>query len=105
MAKHYLWWPYVRYLVRQYPNWEKTAQENLNLSERDAEGFNAVKNAIKLTERMNNGSSRLKVIQALHWDRALTLEGAALSIPCDKSTAARWQKSFFEEVARKAGYL
>lgn len=105
MAKRYPWWPYVRYLVRQYPDWEKTPREDLSLSEREVGGFNAVKSVIASTERMDNGLSRLKVIRALHWDRALTMEGAALSIPCDKSTAARWQKSFFEEVARKAGYL
>lgn len=91
--------------MRKYPDWEKTPQEDLKLSERESDGFGAVKSAIASTERMNNGSSRLKVVQSLHWDRTLTLEGAALLIPCGKSTAARWQKIFFEEVAKKAGYL
>lgn len=105
MPERYPWWGYVRYIVRQYPDWEESTREDLHLSEREADGLNAVRNTITSTERMGNGLLRLKAIRALHWDRTHTLEGAALEIPCDKSTVSRWQKKFFEDVAKKAGYL
>lgn len=65
----------------------------------------AVDGAIESTEKMKDGLGRMKIIQMVHWGRKHTLEGAALSIPCDRATAARWQKRFFEEVARNRGLM
>ena len=94
---HYPWWGYVKYIVRKYPIWNKKHPE-LSCSEMNKWG--AVQGAIFTTERMADGSSRMKVIRAMHWDGTLTLEGAALSVSCGRATAARWQREFFEEVAR-----
>lgn len=103
MAKRYPWWGYVRYMVRSYPEWLETPLGNVFSTQR--KGFDAVQEAIDKTERMENGVARLKIIQMVHWNRTRTLEGAALSIPCGRATAARWQREFFEEVARNRGLM
>lgn len=64
-----------------------------------------VKRSIEATAAMPNGNVRMQLIQMIHWDRTHNLEGAALSIPCDRATAARWQRRFFEEVARNRDLL
>lgn len=104
MDNRYPWWGYVRYIVRQYPEREKI-QQNRELTRAEAKGCSAVQSAIDYTERMECGGLRLKVIKMIHWDRTHTLEGAALSIPCGRRTAAYWQREFFEEVARGMGFL
>ncbi len=97
---HYDWWPYIRGVIRKYP--ARCGMELHGLPQREQE---AVQAAIDATERMVNGKARLKVIQLVHWNRAYTLEGAALSIPCSKATANRWQRAFFEMVARNRDML
>lgn len=102
--KHYPWWGYVRYIIRRYP----VLDENYLFQEMcraDSRDWSAVKSAIDHTECTENGLARLKMIRMVHWDRTHTLEGAALSIPCSRSLAAKWQREFFEEVARNRGLL
>lgn len=101
---HYPWWGYVRYIVRQYQELDKTSPD-AEMPRVDSKNWSAVRSAIDYTERTENGPARLKVIRMVHWDRTHTLEGAALEIPCDRATAARWQRKFFEEVARNRGLL
>lgn len=99
--KHqYSWWPYIREIVRAYP--ERRGKELRGKSAREQE---AVEAAIGVTYSMENGQNHMKIIRLVHWDRKLTIEGAALSTPCDKRTAQRWQKAFFEEVARNRDLL
>lgn len=102
--RHYPWWGYVRYMVRRYPALDKTLPGQ-EVSRTDSKDWSAVKSAIDYTEREENGLARLKVVRMVHWDRTHTLEGAATEIPCDRATAARWQRRFFEEVARNRGLL
>ena len=104
MAERYPWLGYVRYMVRKYPEWNKIRQSR-ELTRTESMGWSAVQIAVDCTERMENGSDRLKVIRIVHWNRTRTLEGAALMIPCSRRTAARWQRNFFEEVARNRGLL
>lgn len=100
MKNHYPWWGYIRNLVQKYPETEKKALSGVALK-----GKNAVKAAIEATERMDGGEDRIKLIGMVHFERTHTLEGAAKKIPCDRSTAARWQKKFFEDVAREMEIL
>lgn len=93
--KHYDWWGYVKSLVRKYP--ESRSSELSGVALRNHE---AVRKAVDDTLNMDGGANRLKVINMVHWERTRTLEGAALAVPCDRATAARWQRRFFEEVAR-----
>lgn len=94
----------MKYIIRRYPVLDKipSGQE---MSRTDLKDWSAVKSAIDYTERNENSLARLKMIRMVHWDRTHTLEGAALSIPCSRSLAAKWQREFFEEVARNRGLL
>lgn len=67
--------------------------------------FVAVDNAVDDTLRMKDGQFRVKLIQLLHRDRKLTLEGAGMAVHCGVATAGRWQKKFFEMVARNSGWI
>lgn len=98
--RHYSWWPYIKEIVRQYPERECKILSGVPSYEKDA-----VAHAISLTERIESGDERIKVIEMVHWDKTHTLEGAALEIPCSRRTAAYWQREFFEEVARNRGLL
>lgn len=101
-SKHYAWWGYVKEIIREYPLHKADDLAGVALR-----NHTAVKIAIEKTERMPDGSNRIKVIERLHWGnpRTLTLDGVANTIPCDRATAARWQRRFFEEVARNKDLL
>lgn len=102
MAKtHYPWWSYVKYIVQQYPKREHGSLPSV-VQNREVM---AVGSAIFKTEQMDGGDERMKVIRMVHFDRTHTLSGAALEIPCDRATAARWQRKFFEDVARNRGLI
>lgn len=94
-GKRYTWWKYIKAVVQAYPSRRGVRLSGVAWREREA-----VRVAIEATQRMVDGQGRLKIIRLLHWDRTHTLEGAALAIPCSRRTAARWQRQFFEEVAR-----
>ncbi len=98
--QRYTWWPYIKDIIRKYP-----ARRSMELHGLDRREQEAVQTAINATERMVNGEARLKIIRLVLWDRAHTLEGAALMIPCSKATANRWQRAFFEMVARNRDVL
>lgn len=98
--KYYAWWNYIKEIVQLYP--ERVCEQLYGVSYWERE---AVLAAVTQTERMEGGGARLKIIKMVHWDKTHTLEGAAMSIPCDRATAARWQRRFFEEVARNRGLL
>ena len=100
--KHYSWWPYIREIVRLYPE-----RSQIPLTGVAFRAYMDVKRAIEATEAMPDGDARLQAIGMLHWDKpfTLTLESVAQKIHCDRATAARWQRRFFEEVARNRGLL
>lgn len=102
MAKknHYAWWAYIKAIVQAYP-----ARQDVNLRGVALREYEAVRDAVDATERMTDAVSRMSVIRLVHFERTHTLEGAALTIPCDRATAARWQRRFFEEVARNRNLL
>lgn len=98
----YSWWPYIREIVRLYPERRKIPLTGVAFRE-----YMDVKRAIEATEAMPVGDVRLRLIKLLHWDKpfTLTLEGVAQKIPCGRATASRWQRQFFEEVARNRGLI
>ena len=98
--QHYPWWGYVKSIVRDY-----ATQCMEDLTGVAVVNYEAVLEAVNATERMADGRNRLKVIRMVHWDRTHTLEGAAITIPCSRRTAAYWQREFFETVARNRGLL
>ncbi len=98
--RHYPWWGHVKAIIRAYPG-----QIGKDLSRVEMMNYEAVKAAIDATRRMENGEARMKVVRLVHLERTHTVEGAALTVPCDRATAARWQRRFFEEVARNRDFL
>lgn len=102
MAKkqHYKWWGYIKAIIQEYPHSRPDGLSGVGLRE-----YEAVKRAVDDTMVMEGGANRLKVINMVHWERTRTLEGAALETPCGPATAARWQRKFFEEVARNRDLL
>lgn len=98
--RHYKWWGYIKAVVREYPEYRSSELSGVESREHEA-----VKKAVDKTLMMDGGADRLKVISMVHWERTRTLEGAALAIPCEKTTAYRWQRKFFEEVARNRDLL
>lgn len=98
--QRYKWWGYIKAIVQEYPKSRPSELSGVELRE-----YEAVKKAVGETMKMDGGANRLEVISMVHWERTRTLGGAALVVPCDRATAARWQRKFFEEVARNRGLL
>lgn len=97
---HYSWWAYIKEIVREYPSRQGENLRGVALRE-----YEAVRDTLDATEHMADAVSRISVIRLVHFELTHTIVGAALTIPCDRSTAARWQRQFFEEVARNLGLL
>lgn len=97
---HYTWWGYIKAIIRVYNR--RIWIDLTGVARREQE---AVQAAIEATERKKDGENRMKAIRLMHLDGTHTLEGAAKAIPCDRATAARWQRTFFEEVARNRDLL
>lgn len=98
--QHYPWWGYIKAIVRAYPD-----RVGSSLSGVEKREYEAVQAAVEVTERMEGGESRLKVIRLVHWDKTHTLEGAALTVPCSERAATYWQRKFFEMVAKNRDLL
>lgn len=96
----YSWWGYIKAIVQAYP--DRQSKELSGVATRDQM---AVQKAIEDTRRMESGEARMKVIRLVHFDRTHQLPGAALLVPCSERTANRWQRSFFEQVARNRDLL
>ena len=128
----YDWWPYVKGMIRRYPELKEQyadlhsisvtadysgmprggsggrALEAVALRELPSTSqreYEAVRRAVETTERYRNGSERLKVVKLVLWDKSHTLEGAALTIPCDKDTAKKWHREFIYLVALQYGLM
>lgn len=56
--------------------------------------YDAVNQALNISEHLTSGLSRVKLIQLVYFRRSHTLEGAALQIPCDVRTAKTWNNDF-----------
>ena len=128
----YDWWPYVKGMIRRYPelkaDYADLHRQSLTADysgmpksggpSRTAEAvairelpcarqreFEAVRRAVEATERMRGGVDRLKIINLVFWKRSHTLEGAALTIPCHYKTAQKWHRDFIELVAKYYGLM
>lgn len=100
MGEMYAWWPYVRNMVKRYPVRIKAEQMSF-VEAREAE---AVLSAIRDTKALPDGEDRMKLIKRIYWDRnRVNLQGAAMEIPVSYSTARRWNREFFLEVAGAFG--
>lgn len=87
-------------MIRRYP--ERIKKEEMSFSE--ARETEAVIAAIRATQELPDGDHRLKLIRSAYWDHGgEKLETAAMRVPCSYSTARRWNREFFVEVAAAFG--
>lgn len=128
----YDWWGYVKGMIRRYPQLKEEyadlhrqavtagcsgmpggggagrAVEEVALRElpttRQRE-YEAVRQAIAVTERMKSNRDRLKIIDLVFWKRTHTLEGAAATIPCHYNTAQKYHSEFIVLTATFYGLL
>lgn len=75
-------------MIRRYPDRDNEDERR------------AVRLALEQTERMSNGSDRLKIARMVLLDGSHTLAGAALQIPCSERTAQRYHADFIRTVGR-----
>lgn len=125
-----IWWSYAKAMIRQYPDL-KREYEDLHrqkvtadtssitrgggasrttemvsmrqLSPSKQKEFDAVDLAIRMTGKMPNGKERIKIISLVYWNERLTIEGAAMRIPCSKETAWRYHRDFVRLVGKNHG--
>lgn len=128
----YKWWGYIKNVIRAYPGLKREYDDlheqsvTANMSGMPGGGsvsrgveniavrelprtsqreYEAVRQAISVTEHMNASRDRLKIIDLVYWKKTHTLEGAALMIPCSYRTARRYHEAFIELVAQKYGLM
>lgn len=127
----YGWWPYVKYMVRNYPQlcreWEElktisatpdysaighgsgvskpTEQVALRLLPKDKQKeFDAVREALRETERGPDGRHRITLVRLVYWRRTHNLAGAAQVVGISERTAKRWNVRFLRLVGEKYGF-
>lgn len=128
----YDWWPYVKGMIRRYPalkvRYEDLHTPTLTVAYSDHVGggepgrttetiairelpstnqreYEAVRRAIRTTERMTTGPLRLQIIRMVLWDNSHTLTGAASRCHVGEATAWRWHGDFIRLVAKNYGLL
>lgn len=129
----YDWWPYVKGMIRRYPELCARDRElheiavtpryggtgsgrggrsdpvaNAALRELPAvnqKELDAVQKAIRTTRKLETGGQRLRMVKMVYWDRTYTLEGAAMRLNVSPATAKRWNGEFIREVAEQFGLL
>ena len=126
----YIWWSYAKAMIRQYPElkeeYDDLHRQNTTapmsgmpggggasrttevitlkqLAPAKQKEFDAVDQAILRTRKMTNGKERLKIISLVYWKERLTIEGAAMRIPCSKETAWRYHRDFVRLVGKNHG--
>ena len=129
----YKWWSYVRWMIRLYPDRlaELRRRQDARITPRygpmspggsgpnrttedlgtvslgsvvDRE-MRAVRLALEETAALPHGDLRLQIIEAYHWKRTHTLDGASLAVGVSEITGRRWNAEFITGVAKHFGLL
>lgn len=88
-------------IVRRFPSIHANFD---NLGEIQRREVHAVSEAIRLTESMEDGDERLKLVKALYWTRhRKTMAGIAMELYISRATACRWNSDFILTVAECFG--
>ena len=129
----YDWWPYVKGMIRRYPELsareaelhstsvspdlsgmpkgkggtsDPTANAALRqLPEVNRREMEAVRLALEYTRQLPHGEERLKMIRMVFWAKTHTVCGAALKLEIAEITAVRWHGTFIRTVAAYFGLL
>lgn len=60
----------------------------------DQRRYDAVTQALEISEHLTSGLARRKLIELVYFRRSHTLDGAAMQIPCSVQTAWTWNNDF-----------
>ena len=120
------WWGYVKNVIRRYPQYKKELRELRSqqitpgysktggrgkaqrktemvalrqLPLRDQERHDAVEKALLRTQHKGNGNLRRQLIEMVYFKKSHNMQGAALCLHVDYSTALRWNRDFVYLVA------
>lgn len=131
----YGWWGYVKDMIRRYPalaeqyrelhmptmtanyggllggggdgrSLERLAIRELPTTQQRE--YEAVRRAIRTTERYRNGADRLRVVRYVFWEKhqgRRLVEEAARDLPCSYASAKQWHREFIRLVASNFGLL
>lgn len=129
----YKWWSYVRWMIRLYPDRvaELRRRQDARITGRygpqtpGGSGVNrsteelgtvslgavvdremdAVRLALDEIAQLPSGPQRLQIIEAYHWKRTHTLDGASFAAGVSDITGRRWNAEFICSVAKYFGLL
>lgn len=128
----YKWWGYIRNVIRDYPRLmqeydalhEQSVTPGMSgmpggggavrtveaIAVRELAGtkqreYEAVRQAIDMTRRLDTARERLAMIDMVFWKNTHTLCGAAHQVNVSYETAKRYQRQFIMAVARSYGLL
>ena len=129
----YDWWPYVKGMIRRYPELRRqeadlhttavtpnyggapgghggrsdpVANAALRtLPEVNRRELEAVRAAIRTTESLPSGRERMSFVKLYYWQRSHTIFGAANAIHISEKTALRWNRELITQVAKNFGLL
>ena len=128
----YKWWGYIRGVIRAYPELKREYEElhrqsitagiggmpsggdvtrgTENIAVRELpytkqREYEAVRRAIEATNRMTNGSQRLRIIDMVYWKRSHTVEGAAMRVGYSPDRGKQLHGDFIRLVAKNYGLM
>lgn len=131
----YDWWPYVKGMIRRYPELcarqaelrQTTLSPNMTglphghgkvtdpvadaalreLPEINRRELEAVQKAIEETRALKNGEERLEMVRLVFWDKTktYTLAGASMKMHWSERKLVEWHGEFIRCVAKYFGLL
>lgn len=128
----YRWWPFVKAMIRDYPQLEKAWRDihetsitaNFSATPKggnagrtvemialrqmppdDQRVYDAVSKAIDITRLLPDGKQRLEMISLVYWSKKqMPLKSAAVLLCISERTAKRWHGTFVRCVAKCYGF-
>lgn len=101
MNYRYDWWPYMQAIVRRFPARQANLESLGKIQQREVQ---AVSEAIRRTEAMEDGRERMRLVKAVYWSKnRKTMSGIALDLYISRATAFRWNSEFILTVAECFG--
>lgn len=102
MAARYRWWSYIKWVVRDWPQKEKSLPGLTGAALRE---YEAVQAAVQETRALSGGADCLRLIELVYWKNSHTMQGAAEVLHVSYDTAVNWNRGFIKKVAEKMGLL
>ena len=131
-SPRYDWWPYVKGMIRRYPDLLQRAQELKQTSitarlegmpgsgrvsdptadaalrelpEINRRELDAVQEALDELGQCRDGAKRMEMVRMVFWRRTHTLAGVAMQMGMSERTVRQWHRELIRSVAKKFGLL